>query len=178
MEFEFEWTDLVDGESDIEVEPINLLAKGIQETQEAVKKIESAEQPTEQPTKLSQLENDMGFVKASDLCAVFTFSDYLHFYSGIAGSYVDTTNWLDGQIIRIKDSAVPLLYVQKKRSDGNIPTTEEECIALLETHGYISNSVVTFRKYSEILGGDFGDVSSALDGIIAIQNSLMEDDAS
>ncbi len=177
MEFEFKWIDLVDGESDIDVEPINSLAKGIKETQEAVKEIESTKQPTEQPTKLSQLENDTGFVKASDLCAVFTFSDYSHFYSGIAGSYVDTTNWLDGQIIRIKDSAVPLLYVQKKGSDGNIPATEDECIALLETNGYISDSVVTFRKYSEILGGDLGDVGAALDGIIAIQNSLIGGDA-
>jgi len=55
--------------------------------------------------------------------------------------------------------------------------TEEECIALLETNGYVGNWEVTFRKYSEILGGDLGDVGAALDSIIAIQNSLIGGDA-
>jgi len=137
----------------------------------------TTEQLPQIPSQLSFFENDVRFVKASDLCTVFTFPDYSNFYSAIAGSYLDITNWIDGQIIRIEDSAVPLLYVQKKKSDINTPATEEECIALLETNGYVGNWEVTFRKYSEILGGDLGDVGAALDSIIAIQNSLIGGDA-
>lgn len=127
------------------------------------------------PTKLSELKNDVGFVTANDISAIATFSDYENFYSGIAGNYVDTSKWLDGQIIRIEDSAVPTLYVKKRRSPGSsLPNTEEAFIAELDSNGYAGDSELTFRKYSEVIGCDPGDIDAALDGILTLERSFLE----
>jgi hypothetical protein len=131
----------------------------------------------EVPTKLSQLTNDKGYITSKDISAVHTFGNYESFYTGLQAGYQDTSNWIYGQIIRIAGSSMPLLYVAGVSGRYEIPPTEEECIQLLETNGNVSGGGVTLRKYSEILGGDIGDIDTALDSILAMQNSLIGGDA-
>ncbi len=135
--------------------------------------VDNAVQNVKVPAKLSELTNDANFVAAKDITAIFSFGDYDNFYVGMAGAYQDVSNWYEGMIVKIKNSSMPLLYVAKGASENNIPATEEECIAILEESGSVKGNEIVFRKYSEILGGDMGDISSALDSIISMQNSMI-----
>ena len=98
------------------------------------------------PTKLSDLTNDKGFITSKDISAVYEFANYDSFYVGMIGGYENASNWLRGQIIRIKNSSVPLLYMSGTDSTHSIPHSEEECVQLLATTGKISGNGVAMRK--------------------------------
>lgn len=113
------------------------------------------------------------YVTSENIEVMKTFGDYDNFYTGMVGGYVDTSNWVNGIIVKIKNSAMPLLYASRGSSAESIPATEEECISILNTRGNVEREGFVFRKYSEILGGDMGDINTALDSILAMENALI-----
>lgn len=117
------------------------------------------------------------YVTAENIGVMTTFVDYDHFYTGMVGGYVDTSKWVNGIIVKIKNSAIPLLYATRGTSANPIPLTEAEFISILDARGNVGGNGFIFNNYSDILGYDMGDIETALDSILAIENALIGGDA-
>lgn len=124
-----------------------------------------------------------GWVKNDDFNKITTIRSYegfTEFYQAFK-AYVETSRPTIsvGTLVKVENSNIPLLYVSgiyPNLADSEFPYDEQEVINILESEGRLVSGGIVLRKYSEILGGDFGDVENALDSIIAIQNALMGGD--
>jgi hypothetical protein len=121
-----------------------------------------------------------GWVKNDDFNKITTirsYEDFTNFYQTFK-AYAEKSRPIIsvGTLVKVENSNIPLLYVSGISSNfanSGFPYDEQEVINILESEGRLVSDGIVLRKYSEILGGDFGDVEKALDGIISIQNSLM-----
>lgn len=142
---------------------------GYAKKEEVPKKVSALEndagyaKKSELPKKLSALENDERYLRPGEEQIIRIFYDYSTFYQGIAGYYEDTSTWMTGSLVAIRNSKIPLMYVESKSGAGSLPDSEAGFLSALSTTGFVQCDRLTLRAFSEFgTGGGGGSVSNPL----------------